>query len=182
MPFTFEKLKISELILITPRVFSDNRGYFFESYKLSEFNASGINAKFVQDNVSKSYRDVLRGLHYQIEPFAQGKLVRCLSGSIFDVAVDIRKGSPTCGQWAGIELNEENQQMLYIPPGFAHGFYTLTEKAEVMYKVTAEYNKASERGIIWNDKEISIHWPSDNPLLSEKDASLGSFKTADIFD
>ena len=182
MPFTFEKLKIQEIILVTPRIFKDNRGIFFESFKQSEFAANGITEKFIQDNISKSSKGVLRGLHYQINPHAQGKLVRCLSGSIFDVAVDIRKSSSTFGQWVSVELNNENQQMVYIPPGFAHGFYTQSEKAEVMYKVTEEYNSNSERGIIWNDEEISINWPSTNALLSEKDMALKGLIDADIFD
>ena len=120
-------------------------------------------------------------MHYQIEPYAQGKLVRCVAGSIFDVAVDIRKSSPAFGQWVGVELNDTNQKMFYIPPGFAHGFYTISEKAEVMYKVTSEYNPQSERGIIWNDKEIGIKWPASEVLLSEKDSILKGINEADIF-
>jgi len=181
MPFIFEKLKIPEIQIITPRVFKDNRGIFFEAFKQSEFTANGITEKFVQDNISHSSKGVLRGLHYQIEPYAQGKLVRCVSGAIFDVAVDIRKSSPTFGQWDTIELNDENKKMIYIPPGFAHGFYTLSENAEVMYKTTSEYHLQSERGIIWNDKDINVKWPDEKPLLSEKDSTLKGLKEADIF-
>ena len=181
MPFIFEKLKIPEVIAITPRIFKDSRGIFFESFKQSEFAINRITDVFVQDNISKSAKGVLRGLHYQIRPHAQGKLVHCLSGAIFDVAVDIRKSSPTFAQWVGIELNNENQKMIYIPAGFAHGFFTLSEKAEVMYKVTSEYNPESERGIIWNDKDIKVQWPTKKPKLSEKDALLKSFQDADIF-
>ena len=182
MPFTFEKLKIPHIILITPRVFEDKRGHFFESYKQSEFNINGITEEFVQDNISKSSQGVLRGLHYQIEPHAQGKLIRCVSGAILDVAVAIRKSSSSFGQWIAVELNNENKKMIYIPPGFAHGFYTISETAEIMYKVTSEYHAQSERGIIWNDNDINIEWPEEKPLLSEKDAILSAFKRADIFD
>lgn len=182
MPFTFKKCKIEEVIVVTPQIFKDQRGYFFESFKQSEFKANGINEKFVQDNISKSSKGVLRGLHYQINPYAQGKLVRCLKGAIFDVAVDIRSSSLTFGQWVGYELSEDNQQMLYIPAGFAHGFYTLTNNTEVMYKVTSEYNRESERGIIWNDDDLNINWPSKKPLLSEKDNMLPNLTLADKFD
>ena len=181
MPFTFEQSNIPQVIIITPRVFKDNRGLFFESYKYSEFASNGISENFVQDNISKSSRDVLRGLHYQIAPYAQGKLIRCVTGAIFDVAVDVRKSSATFGKWISVELTAVNQKMIYIPPGFAHGFYTLSDEAEVIYKVTAEYNPQSERGIIWNDKNIGIAWPGENPLLSEKDALLKGIKTADLF-
>ena len=181
MPFTFEKLHIPDVIVITPRIFKDNRGIFFESFKQSEFAANGIKEKFVQDNISKSTKGVLRGLHYQLNPHAQGKLVRCLSGSIFDVAVDIRKNSSTFGQWVGLELNNENQKMIYIPAGFAHGFYTNSQKAEVMYKVTSEYNSESERGILWNDKSLNVQWPTKRPILSEKDSLLKTLRETDIF-
>ena len=181
MPFTFEPQQISQIIVVTPRIFKDQRGLFFESYKQSEFAENGIAETFIQDNISKSSRGVLRGLHYQIDPVAQGKLVRCVTGSVFDVAVDIRKSSPSFGKWVGVELNDTNQKMIYIPPGFAHGFYTISENAEVMYKVTAEYHPQSERGIIWNDKDIGIEWPSSQVLLSEKDSILKGIKEADIF-
>jgi len=181
MPFTFEKSEIPQVIIVTPHVFKDNRGLFFESYKYSEFASNGISEHFVQDNISRSSAGVLRGLHYQITPHAQGKLIRCITGAIFDVAVDIRKSSVSFGQWVGVELSAENQKMMYIPPGFAHGFYTLSDEAEVIYKTTAEYSPQSERGIIWNDKDINIAWPAKNPLLSEKDALLEGLKKAYLF-
>lgn len=181
MPFEFNKLEIPELILIKPRIFNDNRGHFFESYKKSEFEKNGISDNFVQDNCSKSLKNVVRGLHYQVEPFAQSKLVRCIEGAIFDVAVDIRKHSPTFGKWVGCELTAANMQMLYIPVGFAHGFYTLSESAEVVYKVSAEYNPNAERGIIWDDKELNIKWPGKEVLLSDKDKLFKSLKESEIF-
>lgn len=165
-------------------VFKDNRGFFMETYKKSNFEKVGINTDFVQDNHSKSIKGVLRGLHYQNEPFAQGKLVRCIRGKIFDVAVDIRKGSPTFGKWIGYELSEENKLMLWIPKGFAHGFLTLSEEAEVIYKVSGEeYSPQYDAGIIWNDPDIGIKWPLDNideVLLSDKDKNLPNLKNADI--
>ena len=148
MPFEFKQLSIPDVILIKPLVFRDDRGFFLEIYKRSEFEKAGIKARFVQDNFSRSQAGVLRGLHYQNPPYAQGKLVRCLSGSIFDVAVDIRKGSPYFGKWLAHELSEENSLMLYIPEGFAHGFLTLSESADVMYKTTSEYSSDDEGGII----------------------------------
>ena len=181
MPFTFEKQIIQDLIEISPKIFEDDRGHFFESYKKSEFDENGINVTFVQDNRSYSSKGVLRGLHYQLPPFAQGKLVQCLSGEIFDVAVDIRKSSDTFGKWLGVNLSGEKKNMFYIPPGFAHGFYTISEQAEVMYKVTAEYNQQSERGIIWNDPDLSIDWKGDKILLSDKDQKIPQLKNAEIF-
>src|SRR5271169_1124185 len=150
MPFTFKRLSLHEVVLITPDIFGDARGFFMEVYKHSDFAREGIPEYFVQDNHSKSAQFVLRGLHYQKDPAAQGKLVRCLKGRIFDVAVDIRKGSPTYGKWTGIELSEDNRQMLYIPPAFAHGFLTLSSTAEMIYKCTKEYSPEHDRGIIWN--------------------------------
>jgi dTDP-4-dehydrorhamnose 3,5-epimerase len=169
MPFIFEKTELEEVVLITPRLFEDQRGTFFESYKRSEFFENGIEMEFVQDNCSKSTKGVLRGLHYQITPFAQGKLVRCIRGSVFDVAVDIRKSSTTFGKWVGYTLSEENNNMLFIPPGFAHGFQALTDIAEVAYKVTAEYNAESECSLKWDDPNIGINWPVQKVLLSDKD-------------
>ncbi|HIE59541.1 MAG TPA: dTDP-4-dehydrorhamnose 3,5-epimerase [Persephonella sp.] len=184
MPFEFIKTDIPEVILVKPVVFKDNRGFFMETYKKSNFEKVGINTDFVQDNHSKSIKGVLRGLHYQNEPFAQGKLVRCIRGKIFDVAVDIRKGSPTFGKWIGYELSEENKLMLWIPKGFAHGFLTLSEEAEVIYKVSGEeYSPQYDAGIIWNDPDIGIKWPLDNideVLLSDKDKNLPNLKNADI--
>lgn len=179
MPFQFQRLALPDIILVIPKVFGDPRGFFLELYKHSEFAAAGIPDHFVQDNLSKSSKGVLRGLHYQKSPHAQGKLVRCLSGRVFDVAVDIRKGSPHYAKWAGIELSAENSSMLYVPPGFAHGFLVLSDSAEVLYKCTAEYAPESDRGIIWNDPEIGIRWPMPEPLLSDKDGVLPLLKDAD---
>jgi len=178
MAFHFAKLDIPEIILIKPRVFEDERGFFFECFKHSEFAQAGINFNFVQDNHSKSQKRVLRGLHYQLEPKAQGKLVRCIRGKIWDVAVDIRKGSPTFGKWIAVELSEENKFMLWIPPGFAHGFIAL-EDSEIIYKCTAEHDPALDRGIVWNDPLIGIKWPTENPMLSEKDKKLPLLKDAE---
>jgi dTDP-4-dehydrorhamnose 3,5-epimerase len=161
--------KIKGLMVIKPRVFEDPRGYFFESYNRDNFIKAGMNLDFVQDNQSLSHRGVLRGLHFQGPPFAQGKLVRVITGSVFDVAVDIRKGSPTYGQWFGMELNETNKMMMYIPEGFAHGFATLKDNTIFSYKCTNFYNKASEDCLLWNDKALNIEWPLNDPLLSEKD-------------
>ncbi len=172
MPFDFKQLSIPEIILIEPKVLTDERGFFMETYKYSDFVKMGIMEKFVQDNQSMSVKSVLRGLHYQKNPKAQGKLVRCLRGRIFDVAVDIRKGSPSYTQWVGIELSEENQSILYIPTGFAHGFLVLSQMAEVVYKCTEEYSPEHDCGIIWNDPEININWPINDPIISEKDRSL----------
>ena len=169
MPFDFRRLTIPDLVLIEPKTYGDDRGAFLEIYKHSDFVRSGITEHFVQDNYSRSIRGVLRGLHYQMGPKAQGKLVRCVRGRIFDVAVDIRKGSPTYGQWEGEELSEENGLMLFIPAGFAHGFLTLSESAEVLYKCTEEYSPAHDRGIIWNDPDINVPWANTAPLLSDKD-------------
>jgi dTDP-4-dehydrorhamnose 3,5-epimerase len=170
--FTFKHLDISGLILITPQVFSDNRGFFMESYKKSAFRNIGITEDFVQDNQSFSLKNVLRGLHFQSEPSEQGKLVRCISGEIQDVAVDIRQESPTYLQWYSVILSAENKAMLYIPPGFAHGFLTLSETAEIIYKCTSEYYASADSGIIWNDPQIGIKWMSECPILSDKDAQL----------
>lgn len=172
MPFEFKRLAIPEVILVKPKVFSDERGFFMETYKRSDFATFGIGEHFVQDNHSRSKKGVLRGLHYQRRPKAQGKLVRVVVGEIFDVGVDIRKDSPTCGKWVGEGLSAENKRMLYIPPGFAHGFCVLSEVAEVLYKTTEEYAPEYDAGIRWNDPEIGIHWPIEHPILSDKDAGL----------
>ncbi len=170
MPFEFEKQEIEDVILIKPKVFGDNRGFFMECYKESEFFDNGIQVKFSQDNHSKSAAKVLRGLHYQAKPYAQAKLVRCTKGRIYDVAVDIRLNSPTFGKYVKLELSEDNKDMLYIPEGFAHGFVVLSDVAELQYKVSGEYNPSYDRGIIWNDKDINIDWEIDfEPILSEKD-------------
>lgn len=178
MPFTFQRLEIPEVVLIEPKVFQDGRGFFMETYKFSDFAEFGITERFVQDNHSRSKKGVIRGLHYQNPPKAQGKLVRVVAGEIFDVAVDIRKGSPTYGKWVGERLSAENKRMLYIPPGFAHGFCVLSEEAEVVYKVTEEYAPELEAGIIWNDPEIRIAWPIANPIISDKDASFPFLREA----
>lgn len=178
MPFEFVLLEIPEVILIKPKIFDDDRGFFFECYKYSDFAQAGITFNFVQDNHSRSKKGVLRGLHYQLEPKAQGKLVRCIKGKIWDVAVDIRKGSPTFGKWVSVELSENNKFMLWIPPGFAHGFVAL-EDSEIIYKCTAEYDPNFDRGILWNDPLIGIKWPIENPLLSEKDKRLPTLKEAE---
>ena len=169
MPFEFKYLEIPEIVLIKPQVFGDDRGFFVELYKYSDFSRAGITEHLVQDNYSRSSRGVLRGLHYQKAPKTQGKMVICMKGRIFDVAVDIRKGSQSFGKWIGVELSENNRHMLYVPIGFAHGFQVLSESAEVLYKCTGEYSPKDERGIIWNDKDINIAWPLSQPILSAKD-------------
>ncbi len=175
MPFTFQSTRIKDVILIEPRSFSDERGYFFENYKKSDFMANGITYEFVQDNTSKSEKGVIRGMHFQAPPFEQGKLVRAVQGEILDVAIDIRNESPTYGHWVSEVLTGENKKMLWVPPGFAHGFLTLTE-ALVHYKVTKEYNKDSEGGIIWNDPSLRIDWTIDSPSLSPKDTEWTNFR------
>lgn len=180
MSFEFRQLSLSGVILITPRVFEDARGFFVETYKQSEFAANGISDNFIQDNHSKSSKNVLRGLHYQKDPKAQGKLVRCVSGEIFDVAVDIRKGSQTFGRWVGEVLSAENKKMLYVPPGFAHGFLVLSDTAEIIYKTTQEYSPENDRGIRWDDPDIAINWGVSQPLVSEKDAKQPLLTDADI--
>ena len=179
MPFTFKKLDIPEVILAETQSFSDDRGFFLESFKESIFHSNGIKTRFVQDNFSHSVKGVLRGLHFQKNPKAQAKLVIALRGEIFDVAVDIRKDSPTFGKWVGEILSENNHKLLYIPEGFAHGFCVLSEEADVLYKVSQEYSPEDERGIIWNDPEINITWPIDKPILQEKDSKLLVLKNAD---
>jgi dTDP-4-dehydrorhamnose 3,5-epimerase len=179
MSFQFRALGIPGVILIEPKRHGDDRGFFLETYKMSSFSANGIPQSFVQDNLSHSARGVLRGLHYQKHPQAQAKLVMPLRGRIFDVAVDIRQRSPFYGQWVGLELSAERFQMLYVPVGFAHGFCVLSEEADVLYKVTAEYAPDLDRGIAWNDPEIGIQWPVVEPLLSPKDAGLPNLAQAD---
>ena len=172
MPFEFVPLGIQGMMLIKPQVFIDSRGYFQEKYHHSVFSDAGLKVGFVQDNHSRSQRGVLRGLHYQLNPKPQGKLVSVVRGEIFDVGVDIRQGSPTFGQWAGKILSDENRHMLYIPEGFAHGFVVLSDWADVIYKVTHEFDPVLDRGIRWNDPALQIEWPVRNPLLSEKDQNL----------
>lgn len=173
------RTEIPDVLIFEPKVFGDSRGFFFESFNKKIFDeAVNRNVEFVQDNHSLSAKGVLRGLHYQIEPFAQGKLVRCIEGEVFDVAVDIRDGSPTYGKWVGVVLSADNHRQLWIPEGFAHGFLTLSERAQFVYKTTNYYHPQSDRGIIWNDPDINIQWPTiDVPVnLSEKDKVQPSLK------
>ncbi|NOY50605.1 MAG: dTDP-4-dehydrorhamnose 3,5-epimerase [Chlorobi bacterium] len=168
--------KIPDLYIVKPRVFEDHRGYFFESYNKEVFLRNGIDQNFVQDNESKSSKGVLRGLHFQKPPFAQGKLVRVMQGAVLDVAVDIRKNSPTYGQWASVELTQDNKWMYWVPPGFAHGFVTLEDSTVFFYKCTNVYNKESEGSILWNDPDLNINWQMENPILSDKDKVSPLFK------
>ena len=169
-----------EVVLIEPKAFEDDRGWLMETYKRSEFVANGIGPDFRQDNHSRSTaKGVVRGLHYQKDPMAQGKLVRCLVGAIYDVAVDIRKGSPTYARWVAMELTAERRQILWVPPGFAHGFCTLSEISEVAYKATAEYSAAHDRRFRWNDPAVGVTWPVESPLLSPKDAQAPLLADAD---
>jgi len=178
MPFKFERLEIPDVILIKPRVFSDERGFFMETYKKLDFEKAGITGEFVQDNHSRSRYGVLRGLHFQREPYAQAKIVRVVRGVIYDVAVDLRKNSPTFGKWVGVILSEHNKWQLYVPRGFAHGFVVLSEVADVVYKVDNIYAPDNEGGIIWNDPELSIDWPVDEPIVSEKDGRWPTLREA----
>lgn len=175
-------LAIPDILLIEPKVFGDERGFFFESFNADAFNAAvGHTVTFVQDNHSKSVKNVLRGLHYQLAPKAQGKLVRVTQGEVFDVAVDIRPSSPTFGKWVGEVLSAENKKQVWIPEGFAHGFLTLSDTAEFLYKTTNFYAPELERSIIWNDSNIGIHWPIDKngtPTLSDKDKLAKPFKAS----
>ena len=175
--------KIPDVLIIEPKVFGDERGFFFESFNQKQFSAlTGIEKDFVQDNHSKSTKGVLRGLHYQIKQ-PQGKLVRVVSGEVFDVAVDLRKSSETFGQWTGVVLSAENKRQFWVPEGFAHGFVVLSETAEFLYKTTDYYAPEYERCIRWNDAELAIDWQySDEPLVSDKDANGVIFKQADIFE
>lgn len=168
---------IKGLLVIKPKVIHDTRGYFLESFRLELLRSEGIQHEFVQDNESKSAKNVLRGLHFQNPPHAQGKLVRVVQGAVLDVAVDIRKGSPTYGQHFTIELNEENKSMLWIPPGFAHGFLTLADDTIFQYKCTAYYNRPSEGSVLWNDRELNIDWRVKDPIVSEKDMLSPAFNT-----
>lgn len=181
MPFTFKRIDIDGLIIVEPGTFHDGRGFFMETYRFSNFCKAGIKSSFIQDNQSSSTKGVLRGLHYQLPPFAQGKLVRVIEGAVWDVAVDIRSGSPTFGKWHGIELSAENHLMFYLPPGFAHGFVTLTERAQFMYKCTAEYSKECEAGIRWDDTSLAVKWPIKDVKVSEKDSLLPPLVKAPLF-
>ncbi len=169
-------------MLIQPKIFGDERGFFAETFKASEFAAVGINTEFKQDNYSLSKQNVLRGLHYQLPPKVQGKMVRVIYGKIWDVAVDIRKSSPTFGKWVGVELSSENNYGFYIPPGFAHGFVTLSPEARVVYKSSEEYAPELERGVNWNDVGLNISWPVNNPILAPRDADFPLLVNAEIFE
>ena len=174
---------ISDVLIIEPTIFGDARGFFYESFNQKAFNeATGTNYQLVQDNHSRSAKGVLRGLHYQIQQ-PQGKLVRVVRGAVFDVAVDIRKSSPTFGKWVGVELSEENHRQLWVPPEFAHGFVVLSEAADFMYKTTDYYVPEKERSIVWNDSTLNIHWPIDFfPTLSKKDMVGTTLEIADLYD
>ena len=179
MPFEFKQTPLEGVLIIQPRKFGDDRGFFMETYKKSDFEAAGINEEFCQDNHSFSSKGVLRGLHFQSAPHAQGKLVRVVKGAVWDVAVDLIPGSPTYGQHFGLELTEENGTMLYIPPGFGHGFVTLQNSTHFLYKCTAEYAPESDGGVKWDDPDLAVEWPlepNQEPLVSEKDAVLPYLK------
>ncbi|WP_025040928.1 dTDP-4-dehydrorhamnose 3,5-epimerase [Nitrosospira briensis] len=175
---------IPDVLIIEPRVFGDSRGFFFESFNQKNFSqATGLGVNFVQDNHSRSVKGVLRGLHYQIRQ-PQGKLVRVVRGAVFDVAVDIRKSSPTFGRWVGVELTEDNYRQVWVPPGFAHGFYVLSESADFLYKTTDYYISDFERSIVWNDPQIAISWPVEagaQPIISAKDAIAPTLADAEVF-
>jgi dTDP-4-dehydrorhamnose 3,5-epimerase len=172
---------LPDVLIVEPRVFGDDRGYFFESYNERELEKLGLRARFVQDNQSRSARNVLRGLHYQIRQ-PQGKLVRVTAGEIYDVAVDIRRSSPTFGKWSAVVLSAQNHRMCWVPPGFAHGFLVVSDHAEVQYKTTDYYAPAHERCISWNDRDLAISWPlNGEPILSQKDRAGAPFKEAEVF-
>jgi dTDP-4-dehydrorhamnose 3,5-epimerase len=178
-----QRLEIPDVVLLTPKVFGDHRGFFLESWNRKSFADAGLDLDFVQDNHSRSARHTLRGLHYQME-HTQGKLVRVVSGAVFDVAVDLRRSSATFGRWVGVELSEANNQMLWVPPGFAHGFLVLSESADFQYKCTDYYAPAHERSLLWNDPALGIEWPLPagvTPLLAKKDAAGAGIDVADTF-
>lgn len=179
MPFEFFRAEIPDVVTIRPRMFRDGRGFFMEFYKRSEFAAHGIAEAFVQANQSRSAGGILRGLHYQKRPAAQGKLVRAVFGRVFDVAVDLRRGAPSYGRWVGFTLSGDDPTMIYIPAGFAHGFCVVSEEAEVMYMTTEEYSPTHEAGVIWNDPELAIAWPVAAPQLSERDRDWPRLRDAD---
>ncbi len=177
MSLTFTEIESPEgLIIITPYVFNDERGFFMETFRSDEFEKIGIKREFVQDNHSRSTKGVIRGLHFQVEPNEQSKLVRCIRGEILDVVVDLRKKSDTFGKWYGVLLSGENKKMLYIPRGFAHGYSTLSDDAEVVYKVDEYYSREDERGIRFDDRKLAIDWKVDDPVVSTKDRGLPGFE------
>lgn len=182
MAYTVQETPIAGVLVLQPKVFSDTRGFFFESYNAQAFEqATGLKRDFVQDNHSRSVKGVLRGLHYQIR-HSQGKLVRVTVGEVFDVAVDLRRSSPTFGRWTGVRLSAENKLQLWIPEGFAHGFYVLSDTAEFLYKATDYYHPEFERSILWNDPDIGINWGlADEPQLAAKDAIGKAFADAEVF-
>ena len=182
MPYTVTPTAIPEVLILEPKVFGDARGFFYESFNARDFaQATGLDVSFVQDNHSKSSKGVLRGLHYQIQ-HAQGKLVRVVQGEVFDVVVDLRKRSPTFGQWVGVHLSADNHRQLWVPPGFAHGFVVLSESAESLYKVTDYWYPEHERSLLWNDPAVGIDWPLDGqPLLAAKDAAGKLLTKAECF-
>ena len=175
----FIQTEIPDIILVKPNVIEDHRGFFMESYHIEKFKIGGINCTFVQDNHAKSVQNTLRGLHFQVQ-YPQAKLLRCLKGKVFDVAVDIRQDSPYFGKWVGEELSEENRYQLYIPEGFAHGYYVMSETAEIAYKCSEIYHPQDEQGLRWDDPDIAINWPEDNPILSEKDKALPMMADSDF--
>ena len=179
MPFTFKRLSIPDVILVEPSSFSDDRGFFFESFKESDFFSNGIDKNFVQDNFSHSVNGVIRGLHFQKAPKAQAKLDTVLKGKIFDVAVDIRKNSPTYGKWVSEILSDDTHNLLYVSEGFAHGFCVISDEADVLYKVSNEYSQEHERSIIWNDPKLNIQWPITKPIISNKDNKLSLLENLD---
>ncbi len=179
MPFTYKNLELPGVVLIEPKKFADPRGFFAEIYKGSDFRQAGVSKPIAQINYSKSEKNVLRGLHYQKDPMAQGKMMQVIDGKIFDVAVDLRKGSPTYGRWIGEELSSDNLKILYIPEGFAHGFCVLSDNAMITYYCTNTYAPEHERGIIWNDPDLNITWPVKAPLISERDSKFSTLKEAD---
>lgn len=179
MSFTFTPLDLPDVVLVEETRRGDARGFFAETYRRSAFQAAGIGAPFVQDNHARSTKGVLRGLHYQLPPRPQGKLVRVTRGEVFDVAVDLRKGSPGYGRWVGVHLSGENGRMLWVPPGFAHGYAVLSETADLTYKVTEEYDPGLDRGVLWNDPAIGVEWPVPDPVLSPRDVALPPLAGAD---
>lgn len=181
MPFNFRPMTIPDVILVEPKVFSDERGYFLECFKSSEFSMHQIPGNFVQDNMSFSKKNVIRGMHFQRKPKEQGKLVSVMKGRVFDVAVDLRKDSPSFMKWIGVELNDEEHAMLYIPEGFAHGFLTLTDDVCLVYKCTHEYSSQCDGGFRWDDPDIGIEWPVSIPVVSEKDRKLPGFKETSMW-
>jgi dTDP-4-dehydrorhamnose 3,5-epimerase len=172
VPFTFKEIDLPGVFVIQPQIHEDERGGFLETYRHSQFIEAGISARFVQANLSWSAKNVVRGLHYQVEPHAQGKLVSVNEGEIYDVVLDIGESSPTYGQWRSLELSAASRMMLYVPPGYAHGFCVLSDRAQVAYAATSEYAPESERGVLWNDPALAIPWPVSSPIVSSRDQAL----------